>query len=184
MCQGLKKHIQQYTCKVCPFLCMLSFNKAPKSYKETGWDRPVPFGGFCASALMLQDGVGPGRGSQGLGQGSEKTQRRGDRCRRRGEAAHVTYSADGLSCVEVPGTQHVIVYRIGIVVGIWPLEIRCTNLTVHDTNLSLLQRVGSRQEPCVLGGERFRCGVYPGRETSSLPNLPANRDAISSSCQD
>lgn len=33
-------------------------------------------------------------------------------------------------------------------------------------------------------GEEFRCGVAPERETSSLPNLPANGDAASSSCQD
>ena len=33
-------------------------------------------------------------------------------------------------------------------------------------------------------GEGFRCGVDPEREISSLANLPANRDAASSGCQD
>lgn len=68
-----KRHIQRYTCKVCPFLCILSFNKASKSYKENGRNGPAPFEGFCASALMHQAGVHLGRGSQGLGKGSEKS---------------------------------------------------------------------------------------------------------------
>lgn len=100
-----------------------------------------------------------------------------------GQAARVTYSADGLSCHEVPGTQHVVLYRIGIVAGLWPLEKHRTDLAVHDTELCFLQCVGVTQHRCVGRGEKLRCGMDPNRDTSSLPNLPTKRDPTRSSCQ-
>lgn len=72
--------------------------------------------GFCLFTLTLQAWVGLGIGGQGLRQGPEKTQReRGQMPHERGSLSpswkhkvSLTYSADRLSCYEVPGAQHIL----------------------------------------------------------------------------
>lgn len=85
--------------------------------------------------------------------------------------ANLTYSADGLSCHEVPSTKHILMYRIFAAAGFWRLEIHFTDLTVNNANLSFLQLEWWSQEICRgLGvGERSDVGWSLGRRLVPSP---------------
>lgn len=98
--------------------------------------------GFCLLTLTLQAWVevkGWGGVQRRQGESGQMPHERGSLSHSWKEKVSLTYSADGLSCYEVPGTQHILMQRILTAAGVWLLEIYFTDVVVYDADLSFLQ---------------------------------------------